>query len=177
MDLARAALVHDVQITKEAPNYQGRRASAMHDKILILDFGSQVTQLIARRVREAHVYSKSIRTTSMRRLHSRLRAEGRDPVGRPELGTETDTLRVPQAVFDSACRCWASATACRRWPSSSAARSMAAPARIRLRRSARARPYEAARRHQDFTTPEGHGMLKVWMSHGDKVTEMPPGFS
>ena len=28
----------------------------------------------------------------------------------------------------------------------------------------------------DFHTPEGHGMLKVWMSHGDKVTEMPPGF-
>jgi GMP synthase (glutamine-hydrolysing) len=29
---------------------------------------------------------------------------------------------------------------------------------------------------QDFATPEGHGMLKVWMSHGDKVTELPPGF-
>ena len=29
---------------------------------------------------------------------------------------------------------------------------------------------------EDFHTPEGHGMLKVWMSHGDKVTEMPPGF-
>jgi GMP synthase-like glutamine amidotransferase len=35
-----------------------------HDKILILDFGSQVTQLIARRVREAHVYSKCIPATS-----------------------------------------------------------------------------------------------------------------
>ena len=29
---------------------------------------------------------------------------------------------------------------------------------------------------EDFATAEGHGMLKVWMSHGDKVTEMPPGF-
>jgi GMP synthase (glutamine-hydrolysing) len=29
---------------------------------------------------------------------------------------------------------------------------------------------------EDFSTPEGHGMLKVWMSHGDKVTQMPPGF-
>ena len=29
---------------------------------------------------------------------------------------------------------------------------------------------------EDFRTPEGHGMLKVWMSHGDKVAEMPPGF-
>ena len=34
--------------------------AAMHDKILILDFGSQVTQLIARRVREAHVYCEKI---------------------------------------------------------------------------------------------------------------------
>jgi len=29
---------------------------------------------------------------------------------------------------------------------------------------------------EDFATAEGHGMLKVWMSHGDKVTELPPGF-
>ena len=29
---------------------------------------------------------------------------------------------------------------------------------------------------EDFRTDEGHGMLKVWMSHGDKVTELPPGF-
>ena len=29
---------------------------------------------------------------------------------------------------------------------------------------------------EDFRTAEGHGMLKVWMSHGDKVTELPPGF-
>jgi GMP synthase (glutamine-hydrolysing) len=30
---------------------------------------------------------------------------------------------------------------------------------------------------QDFATPEGHGVLKVWMSHGDKVTQLPPGFT
>jgi GMP synthase (glutamine-hydrolysing) len=29
---------------------------------------------------------------------------------------------------------------------------------------------------EDFSTPQGHGMLKVWMSHGDKVTALPPGF-
>ena len=32
------------------------------------------------------------------------------------------------------------------------------------------------RLERDFVTPEGHGMLKVWMSHGDKVTALPPGF-
>jgi GMP synthase (glutamine-hydrolysing) len=48
--------------------------------------------------------------------------------------------------------------------------------RIRLRRSARAWPHPLLDGIEDFATAEGHGMLKVWMSHGDKVTELPPGF-
>ena len=76
----RESHVHDVEITKEAPNYRlgriRRRASASTLRaishaptrhattILILDFGSQVTQLIARRVREAGVYSEVHPTTS-----------------------------------------------------------------------------------------------------------------
>jgi GMP synthase (glutamine-hydrolysing) len=48
--------------------------------------------------------------------------------------------------------------------------------RVWLRRGARPRPHPVAERHCRLHTPEGHGMLKVWMSHGDKVTEMPAGF-
>jgi GMP synthase (glutamine-hydrolysing) len=48
--------------------------------------------------------------------------------------------------------------------------------RVRLRRGARARPHPLLDGIEDFRTPEGHGMLKVWMSHGDKVTALPPGF-
>ena len=50
-------------------------------------------------------------------------------------------------------------------------------ARVRLRRGARARALEAARRHRRTArNAEGHGLLDVWMSHGDKVTALPPGF-
>ena len=49
------------------------------------------------------------------------------------------------------------------------------PPRVWLRRGAR-HGHQVARRYQDFGTAEGHGMLKVWMSHGDKVTALPPGF-
>ena len=55
----------------------------MHDKILILDFGSQVTQLIARRVREAHVYCEIHPNDVSRRLHPRVRAEGHHPQRQP----------------------------------------------------------------------------------------------
>jgi GMP synthase (glutamine-hydrolysing) len=49
--------------------------------------------------------------------------------------------------------------------------------RVRLRRGARAWPHpKLLDGIEDFSTPEGHGMLKVWMSHGDKVTALPPGF-
>ncbi len=49
--------------------------------------------------------------------------------------------------------------------------------RVRLRGSSGARPYAACfRRLEDERTADGHGLLKVWMSHGDKVTELPPGF-
>ena len=41
----------------------------------------------------------------------------------------------------------------------------------------RAQPHPAARWHRGLRHPEGHGMLKVWMSHGDKVTALPPASS
>src|SRR6218665_247059 len=71
---------------------------------------------------------------------------------------KTAPTRRPRRCSRWACQCWASATACKPWRISSAARSRAADS-------------------ADFPSPEGHGMLEVWMSHGDKVTELPPGFT
>ena len=72
----------------------------MHDKILILDFGSQVTQLIARRVREANVYSEIHPYDVDAAFIRDFAPKGVILSGGPSSVTETDTPRVPQAVFE-----------------------------------------------------------------------------
>ena len=99
-------------------------------KVLILDFGAQYTQLIARRVRETHVYCEIHPFDAGDDFVPRVRAEGHHPLRRPrERDGGGRAPRAGRGVFGSACRCSASATACRRWRRSSAARSR--PARSR----------------------------------------------
>jgi GMP synthase (glutamine-hydrolysing) len=153
----------------------------MHSRILILDFGSQVTQLIARRVRDAGVFSE---------VHPYdigddfIRASAKDGLlrgiilsGGPNSVTEGDTPRAPQAVFELGVPvlgiCYGMQTM---------AAQLGGKVENGLVREfgyaeVRARSHtELLKGINDFVTPEGHGMLKVWMSHGDKVVEMPPGF-
>ena len=92
-------------------------------RILILDFGSQYTQLIARRVREIGVYCE-MRPFDM--SEDEIRAFNPSGIilsGGPESVHEADSPRARKRCSNWACRCSASATACRPWPSSSAARS------------------------------------------------------
>ena len=93
----------------------------MHDKVLILDFGSQVTQLIARRVREAQCYCEvhpsDVTNDGFDRATGRPRASS-CPAATPA-STKRRRLGARRRCSNSACRCWASATACRRWRSSS----------------------------------------------------------
>ena len=93
-----------------------------HDHILILDFGSQVTQLIARRVRESGVYCEVWPYTAD---DARIRAfapRGIILSGGPSSVTEGNSPRAPNFVFASACRCSASATGSRPCARSSAVR-------------------------------------------------------
>jgi GMP synthase (glutamine-hydrolysing) len=152
-----------------------------HDKILILDFGSQVTQLIARRVREAHVFSEvhpcDVSDQWVREYAADGRLKGVILSGSHASVYEESTDRAPQAVFELGV------------PVLGICYGMQAMAQQlggkvesgRLREfgfaAVRARGHtELLRDIADFTTAEGHGMLNVWMSHGDKVAEMPPGF-
>jgi GMP synthase (glutamine-hydrolysing) len=148
----------------------------MHDKILILDFGSQVTQLIARRVREARVYCE-IHPNDVSDAFVRAFAPKGVILSGSHASTYEDTTCARPAVWQLGVPvlgiCYGMQTMavqlggrCR----------VQRPPRVRLRRGARAWPHQAAQGIEDFATPDGHGMLKVWMSHGDKVTALPPGF-
>ena len=148
-----------------------------HDKILILDFGSQVTQLIARRVREAHVYCE-IHPNDVSNAFIRDFA----PKGIILSGSHASTyeeldLRAPQAVWDSGVPvlgiCYGMFTMAVQQGGQVEASSQREFGYAEVRAHGHTRLLDGL---QDFATPEGHGILKVWMSHGDKVTALPPGF-
>jgi GMP synthase (glutamine-hydrolysing) len=152
-------------------------STPMHDKILILDFGSQVTQLIARRVREAHVYCEIHPNDVSDEFVRAFVPKGVILSGSHASTYEEHELRAPQAVWDLHVPvlgiCYGMFT-------------MAVQQGGQVEASThREFGYAEVRAHghtellkaiEDFKTPEGHGMLKVWMSHGDKVTALPPGF-
>ncbi|MCE4535871.1 glutamine-hydrolyzing GMP synthase [Pelomonas sp. P7] len=148
-----------------------------HDKVLILDFGSQVTQLIARRVREAAVYCE-IHPNDVSDDFVRSFAPKAIILSGSHASTYEDhELRAPQAVYELGVPvlgiCYGMFT-------------MTVQLGGQVEASEhREFGYAEVRAHghtqlldgiQDFETPEKHGMLKVWMSHGDKVTSLPPGF-
>ncbi len=85
-----------------------------HDKVLIVDFGSQVTQLIARRVREAGVYCEIAPFQNAERAFAEMQPQGRDPVRRPCFGARRRlAARAAGDLCEPACRSSASATASR----------------------------------------------------------------
>ena len=149
----------------------------MHDKILILDFGSQVTQLIARRVRETGVYCEIHGYDLADDLVRGFGAKGVILSGSHMSAYEEETARAPAAVFELGVPvlgiCYGMQTMAQQLGGK------VEPGKVREfgYAAVRARGHTALLRDiQDSVTPEGHGMLKVWMSHGDKVTELPPGF-
>jgi GMP synthase (glutamine-hydrolysing) len=150
----------------------------MHDRILILDFGAQYSQLIARRVREAKVYCElqpfDMDAEAIRRFAPR----GIILSGGPASVYEEATPKAPQVVFELGVPvlgiCYGMQTM--------AAQLGGAVENAKLREFGYAEI--RARGHskllddiQDRVNGEKHGLLDVWMSHGDKVTALPPGFS
>jgi GMP synthase (glutamine-hydrolysing) len=149
----------------------------MHDKILILDFGSQVTQLIARRVREAHVYCEIHPNDVSDDFVRSFAPKGIILSGSHASTYEDQELRAPQAVWDlgvpvlGICYGMFAMTVQLGGEVEAASHREFGYAEVRARGHTR-----LLQGIEDFSTPEGHGMLKVWMSHGDKVTALPPGF-
>jgi GMP synthase (glutamine-hydrolysing) len=146
--------------------------AVMHDAILIVDFGSQVTQLIARRVREAGVYSEIVPFHAAAEAFERLKPKGVILSGGPASVHEAGTPRAPQMIFTAGVPvlgiCYGQ---------------MAMAGQL----GGEVEPSE----HREFgrafveivkDSPIFDGVWKkgeqhqVWMSHGDRVIKLPPGF-
>jgi GMP synthase (glutamine-hydrolysing) len=152
-----------------------------HDKILILDFGSQVTQLIARRVREAHVYSEvhpcDVTDDWVRAYAADGHLKGVILSGSHASVYEESTDKAPQAVFELGVPVLGICYGMQTMAHQLGGKVESGHQREFGFAAVRARGHTALLRDiADHTTAEGHGMLDVWMSHGDKVTELPPGF-
>jgi GMP synthase (glutamine-hydrolysing) len=148
-----------------------------HDRILILDFGSQVTQLIARRVREAHVYCEIHPSEVSAEFIREFAPKGVILSGSHMSAYEESTDRAPAAVFELGVPvlgiCYGMQTMAQQLGGKVEGGHTREFGYAEVRAHGHTRLLKGV---EDFATPEGHGMLKVWMSHGDKVTELPPGF-
>ena len=152
-----------------------------HQKILILDFGSQVTQLIARRIREAHVFCEvhpcDVTSDWLREYARDGNLKGIILSGSHASTYEEHDLRAPQLVYELGIPvlgiCYGMVTMAVQLGG------VVAPSDKREFGHADVRAHghtQLLEGIQDYATAMGHGMLQVWMSHGDKVTELPPGF-
>ncbi|MDR2838157.1 MAG: glutamine-hydrolyzing GMP synthase [Azonexus sp.] len=152
-----------------------------HQKILILDFGSQVTQLIARRVREAKVFCEIHPYDVSADFIRDYGAQGIILSGGPNSVTTDDTPRAPAVVFELGVPvlgiCYGMQTMAQQLGGQVMTAEAAGKAREFGYAEVRAHGHTALLNDiADFYTDEGHGMLKVWMSHGDSVMALPPGF-
>ena len=149
-----------------------------HQKILILDFGSQVAQLIARRVREQQVYCELHPYDVTEQFIRDFAPQGIILSGGPNSVYAVEDFKAPEVVFQLGVPvlgiCYGMQT-------------MAAQLGGRVESSSRREfGYAEMRAHghsalftglEDRRNEQGHGLLDVWMSHGDQVTGLPPGFS
>ena len=142
------------------------------DTILIIDFGSQVTQLIARRVREAGVYSEIVPFQSAEEAFNRMKPKAVILSGSPHSTVDIGSPRAPQVIFESGIPilgiCYGEQTMCAQLGGKV--------------ESGHDREFGRA-----FLTVEQDSELfkgvwekgsqhQVWMSHGDRVTALPEGF-
>jgi GMP synthase (glutamine-hydrolysing) len=152
-------------------------ADIHRDKILILDFGGQYTQLIARRVRELGVYSEihpwDITDDEVRAFAPRGVILG----GGPESVLDRNPPKAPAAVFELGVPVLGICYGMQTMAAQLGGRVEGTHSREFGYAELRARGHsELLRDIEDRVSSEGHGLLDVWMSHGDRVTGLPPGF-
>jgi GMP synthase (glutamine-hydrolysing) len=143
------------------------------DAILILDFGSQVTQLIARRIREAGVYCEVHPFNNAKAAFERLQPKGVIFSGGPASVTEIDSPRAPQEIIEAGVPilaiCYGQQTLALQLGGKVEGGHAREFGRADVEIKAPSRLYEGI-----WDVGQRY---PVWMSHGDRVTELPHGFS
>ncbi|OHV70206.1 glutamine-hydrolyzing GMP synthase [Mesorhizobium sp. LCM 4577] len=142
------------------------------DTVLIVDFGSQFTQLIARRIREAGVFSEIVPFQSAEAAFKRIKPKAVILSGGPASTTEIGSPRAPQIVFDAGVPvlgiCYGQMALCVQMGG--------------IAESSNHREFGRAFVEIEKDSPLFEGLWapgqrhQVWMSHGDRVIELPPGF-
>ncbi|GBD48562.1 glutamine-hydrolyzing GMP synthase [Methylopila sp. Yamaguchi] len=147
-------------------------ADPSHDRILIIDFGSQVTQLIARRVRETGVYCEIVPFNTAAEVFPTFGAKGVILSGGPASVADMGTPRAPQAVFESGLPvlgiCYGQMTM---------AEQLGGVVESGHHREFGRADLNVVAPSKLFTGVwEAQSRNQVWMSHGDRITQMPQGF-
>jgi GMP synthase (glutamine-hydrolysing) len=146
-------------------------------KILILDFGAQYVQLIARRVRESGVYCEIYPYDATEAEIRRFAPRGIILSGSPESVTLEQTPRAPQAVFDMQVPvlgiCYGQQTMAAQLGGKVESSDKREFGYAHVRMHGHSKLFKGIR---DEAEPSGAEYLHVWMSHGDRVTQLPPGF-
>jgi len=147
------------------------------DKILILDFGSQYTQLIARRIRELNIYSEIHPYDLDIKTLKEFSPKAVILSGGPNSVYENDTPKAPKEIFELNVPilgiCYGMQTLINQF----GGKVETSPIREFGYAEIRAHGHSKLLKDiQDKTNDEGHGLLDVWMSHGDKVTNIPQNF-
>ncbi|RCL78702.1 MAG: GMP synthase (glutamine-hydrolyzing), partial [SAR116 cluster bacterium] len=138
--------------------------------ILIIDFGSQVTQLIARRLRDAGIYTEIMPSTSDSAPYLAKKPKGVILSGGPNSVTHSDTPRAPDAIWNNVPVlgiCYGQQTMCEQLGGKVEAGTSREFGRARLEVIAECLLFENLPHETDFD---------VWMSHGDHVANLPDGF-
>ena len=149
----------------------------VHKKILILDFGAQYTQLIARRVREQQVYCELHAYDVSDAFIREFDPQGIILSGGPNSVYEEQSYRAPQVVFELGVPVLGICYGMQTMAAQLGGEVEPATKREFGYAEIRARGHSTLLKGiEDRTNSEGHGLLDVWMSHGDKVTALPPGF-
>jgi GMP synthase (glutamine-hydrolysing) len=165
------------RLCRRPPQNCADEQSVRHEKLLILDFGSQYTQLIARRVRELRVYCELHPCDVSDDFIRDYRPSGIILSGGPSSVWEESTPRAPDSVFCLGVPVLGICYGMQTMAAQLGGRVEMGQVREFGYAEVRAHGHTALLRDiQDRINTDGHGLLDVWMSHGDKVIEMPSGF-